>query len=84
MIYLDHNASTPICAEARAAMLPWLEDLSANPSSIHGPGRRAQLMMPVTGSPYCWEQNLMRLSLPLEVLKVVTLRSKDWRAAIAH
>jgi len=42
MIYLDHNASTPICAEARAAMLPWLEDLSANPSSIHGPGRRAR------------------------------------------
>lgn len=42
MIYLDHNASTPICAEARTAMLPWLEDLSANPSSIHGPGRRAR------------------------------------------
>ena len=42
MIYLDHNATTPLCAEARAAMLPWLEELSANPSSIHAPGRRAR------------------------------------------
>jgi len=42
MIYLDHNATTPLCTEAREAMLPWLTDLTGNPSSIHEPGRRAR------------------------------------------
>jgi len=42
MIYLDHNATTPLCPEAREAMLPWLTDLTGNPSSIHAPGRRAR------------------------------------------
>jgi len=42
MIYLDYNATTPLCPEARAAMLPWLEGLTGNPSSIHAPGRRAR------------------------------------------
>jgi cysteine desulfurase len=42
MIYLDHNATTPLCAEAREAMLPWLTNLVGNPSSIHAPGRRAR------------------------------------------
>jgi cysteine desulfurase len=42
MIYLDHNATTPLCSEARAAMLPWLEDPAGNPSGIHAPGRRAR------------------------------------------
>ena len=42
MIYLDHNATTPLCREAREAMLPWFETLTGNPSSIHGPGRRAR------------------------------------------
>lgn len=42
MIYLDHNASTPLCAEAREAMLPLLEGWLGNPSGIHAPGRRAR------------------------------------------
>jgi len=42
MIYLDHNATTPLCREARDAMLPWFDDLTGNPSSIHAPGRRAR------------------------------------------
>jgi len=42
MIYLDHNATTPLCREARDAMLPWFEGLTGNPSSIHAPGRRAR------------------------------------------
>ena len=42
MIYLDHNATTPLCLEARDAMLPWFDSLSGNPSSIHAPGRRAR------------------------------------------
>jgi cysteine desulfurase len=40
-IYLDHNATTPLCAEARAAMLEAL-DAGGNPSSIHGEGRSAR------------------------------------------
>jgi cysteine desulfurase len=42
MIYLDHNATTPLCPSAREAMLPWLGELIGNPSSIHAPGRRAR------------------------------------------
>lgn len=42
MIYLDHNATTPLRSEARAAMLPLLEGGTGNPSGIHAPGRRAR------------------------------------------
>ncbi|WP_443750874.1 cysteine desulfurase family protein [Asticcacaulis solisilvae] len=43
MIYLDNNASTRLCDEAFEAMLPWLRDNWANPSSIrHQPGRQAR------------------------------------------
>lgn len=42
MIYLDHNASTPLAPEARAAMLPALDELFGNPSSIHEAGRLAR------------------------------------------
>jgi cysteine desulfurase len=40
-IYLDHNATTPLRPEVRAAMVAAL-DLWGNPSSIHGPGRQAR------------------------------------------
>ncbi len=44
-IYLDHQATTPLAPEARAAMLPWLagpESMGfANPHSMHRPGRAA-------------------------------------------
>ncbi len=44
-IYLDHQATTPLAPEARAAMLPWLagpESIGfANPHSMHRPGRAA-------------------------------------------
>lgn len=42
MIYLDHNATTPLCESAREAMLPWLFELTGNPSSIHASGRHAR------------------------------------------
>lgn len=44
MIYADHNASTPLAAEARAAMLPWL-DLPGNAFSAHAVGRRAAVVI---------------------------------------
>ncbi len=42
MIYLDYNATTPICAEAREAMAPYLAEEFGNPSSIHAAGRVAR------------------------------------------
>lgn len=41
-IYLDHNASTPLCPAARAAMLPLLDGAFGNPSSGHWAGRPAR------------------------------------------
>jgi cysteine desulfurase len=39
MIYLDHNASTPLAPEVKAAILPWLEGATGNPSSGHAFGQ---------------------------------------------
>jgi cysteine desulfurase len=42
MIYLDHAATTPVAAEVRAAMIPFLGERFGNPSSIHQTGRDAR------------------------------------------
>ena len=42
MIYLDHNATTPLCIEARNEIHEWLDGLTGNPSGIHAPARRAR------------------------------------------
>ena len=42
MIYLDHNATTPVLPEVVEAMLPWLTSNWGNPSSIYGAGRLAK------------------------------------------
>jgi len=41
-IQLDAAATTPLDARVREAMLPWLGELSANPSTRSGPGARAR------------------------------------------
>jgi cysteine desulfurase len=41
LLYLDHNATTPLDPEVRAAMLPWLENEFGNPSSVYSLGRRS-------------------------------------------
>lgn len=41
LLYLDHNATTPIDPAVRDAMLPWLGGEFGNPSSVYGLGRRA-------------------------------------------
>lgn len=43
-IYLDHNATTPLRPEARAAMIEAMEVLG-NPSSVHAEGRAAKALM---------------------------------------
>ncbi len=40
-VYLDHNATTPVRAEARSAMIAAM-DIVGNPSSVHAEGRAAK------------------------------------------
>ena len=40
-VYLDHASNTPLLPEVREAMAPYLNGEFANPSSLHGPGRRS-------------------------------------------
>jgi len=42
VIYLDHNATTPLDERVLEAMLPWLRGAYGNPSSVHAPGRAAR------------------------------------------
>lgn len=44
-IYLDHNASTPLCPEARAELLAAIERSLGNPSAPHWAGREASELM---------------------------------------
>jgi len=41
-VYLDNNATTPVAAAVRRAMLPYLGAAHGNPSSIHATGRDAR------------------------------------------
>lgn len=45
MVYLDHNATTHLCPEAREAMLPLLEGEWGNPSGMHASGRRTRAVI---------------------------------------
>ena len=42
VVYLDHNATTPVAPEVLEAMLPYLTTEFGNPSSDHALGRRAR------------------------------------------
>ena len=42
LVYLDHNATTPLDPRVREAMLPWLGERFGNPSSIHRVGQAAR------------------------------------------
>jgi len=44
-IYLDHNASCPLRAEARAALVGALEAAAGNPGSAHAEGRAARRVL---------------------------------------
>ncbi len=61
MIYLDHNATTPLGAAAWHAMQPYFERHFGNPSSVHAAGRetraalddaRAQIAALLGGKPH--------------------------------
>ena len=42
MIYLDYNATTPLCRPALDEMRPFLEQHFGNPSSVHAAGRQTR------------------------------------------
>ena len=44
-IYFDYNATTPLDAKVRDAMLPFLTDVWGNPSSVHHVGRKARALL---------------------------------------
>src|ERR1700742_3580577 len=41
-IYFDYNATTPLDAQVREAMMPFLSEVWGNPSSVHHVGRKAR------------------------------------------
>jgi cysteine desulfurase len=41
-VYFDYNATTPLDTQVRAAMLPLLDEVWGNPSSVHHLGRQAR------------------------------------------
>src|SRR5208282_2099054 len=45
MIYLDHNAGSPLRAEAAAAISRLLAEAGGNPSSVHRAGQRSRRML---------------------------------------
>ncbi len=44
-VYFDYNAMTPLDAQVREAMLPFLGDIWGNPSSVHRVGRQARALL---------------------------------------
>ena len=44
-IYMDHSATTPVRAEAIAAMEPYFAEFYGNPSSMHSFGRRSKVVL---------------------------------------
>jgi cysteine desulfurase len=44
-VYFDYNATTPLDAAVKEAMLPFLTEVWGNPSSIHHVGRRARALL---------------------------------------
>jgi len=44
-IYFDYNATTPLDPAVREAMLPFLDQIWGNPSSVHQIGRKARALL---------------------------------------
>lgn len=44
-IYFDYNATTPLDPDVREAMLPFLDRIFGNPSSVHHVGRQARAIL---------------------------------------
>ncbi|MEI9863520.1 MAG: cysteine desulfurase family protein [Limisphaerales bacterium] len=44
-VYFDYNATTPLDPAVREAMLPYLDNIWGNPSSVHHVGRKARALL---------------------------------------
>src|SRR3954447_2571702 len=44
-IYFDYNATTPLDAQVREAMMPYFGEVYGNPSSVHHVGRQARAIL---------------------------------------
>jgi cysteine desulfurase len=44
-IYLDYNATTPLDAAVRDAMLPFFGEFWGNPSSVHHIGQKSRALL---------------------------------------
>ncbi len=44
-VYFDYNATTPLDPHVRDSMLPYLEGIFGNPSSVHSVGRQARALL---------------------------------------
>ncbi|EEF61630.1 cysteine desulfurase family protein [Pedosphaera parvula] len=44
-VYFDYNATTPLDPQVREAMLPFLDGIYGNPSSVHHVGRKARSIL---------------------------------------
>ncbi|KAJ55374.1 aminotransferase [Actibacterium mucosum KCTC 23349] len=78
--YLDHNATTPLRAEARAAMVAAM-DVVGNPSSVHAEGRAANALVErargqVAQAVGCLPQEVVFTSGATEAANLVF--SQDW------
>jgi cysteine desulfurase len=78
-LYLDHAATTPVLAEARAAMVGALEEW-ANPSSPHADGRASRAALEAArrtvGEVVGWRHDVIFTSGATEAIQIVAGRSK--------
>jgi cysteine desulfurase len=65
LIYLDHNATTPVLPEVRKAMLPYLGDEWGNPSSVY---RFGSILKSVVESARESVAELLGAASPMEIM----------------
>jgi cysteine desulfurase len=85
-LYLDHAATTPVVAEARAAMSDALERW-ANPSSPHADGRKARAALEqarrTLAAALGWRHDVIFTSGASEAIEIVASRAKLQRRIVA-
>lgn len=84
-IYLDHAATTPVLAEARAAMVDALGEW-ANPSSPHAEGRAARALLEkartVVADALGWRHEVIFTSGASEAVEMVAARARVARRVV--
>ncbi|MFL6752630.1 MAG: cysteine desulfurase family protein [Sphingomicrobium sp.] len=84
-LYLDHAATTPVLAPARAAVAAALEGW-ANPSSPHADGRKARAALEETrrtiSQALDWRHDVILTSGASEAIQIVAARAKPQRRIV--